>query len=247
MQADPGKRELIVSKVWLQAAIVVFLFGFFVLGLLAYRTYTSDPPIPERVVDPAGRVIFTADDIRDGQRVFLRNGLMEYGSIFGHGAYLGPDFTNDYLHRAALSVRGQYREAGSDRAQVRTISDFQANRYDGETKDLTYTAAQARAFADLRRHYADFFGEPTTKFGLKPEAITDPAKIDDLTAFFSWSAWAAAARRPGHNYSYTNNWPPEKLVETRAPSRNRDRLSECTARPVDGRRRRSRWPACRSP
>ncbi len=213
MQANPGKRELIVSKVWLQAAVVVFLVGFFVLGLLAYRTYTSDPPIPQRVVDPAGGVVFTSDDIREGQRTFLRNGLMEYGSIFGHGAYLGPDFTDDYLHRAALSVRRQYREAGSDRAQVRTISDFQTNRYDSDTKDLTYTAAQAVAFAELRRHYAAFFGEPSTKFGLKPDAITDPDKINDLTAFFSWSAWAASARRPGHNYSYTNNWPPEKLVD----------------------------------
>jgi nitric oxide reductase subunit B len=138
---------------------------------------------------------------------------MEYGSIFGHGAYLGPDFTDDYLHRAALEVRREYRVAGSERAQVRTIADFQRNRYDGDTKILIYSAAQANALEALRRHYAEYFGEPSTKFGLKPDAITDPAKIHDLTAFFSWSAWAASARRPGHNYSYTNNWPPEKLVD----------------------------------
>jgi len=138
---------------------------------------------------------------------------MEYGSIYGHGAYLGPDFTADYLHRAALRVRSEYRGAGPDRAQLRTISDFQRNRYESETETLPYTAAQANAFRGLRRHYADFFGEPTTKHGLKPEAITDPDKVHDLTAFFSWSAWTAAARRPGHNYSYTNNWPPEELVD----------------------------------
>ena len=33
--------------------------------------------------------------------MFLNNGLMEYGSVLGHGAYLGPDYTADYLRRAA--------------------------------------------------------------------------------------------------------------------------------------------------
>jgi nitric oxide reductase subunit B len=164
------------------------------------------------VVDPAGRVIFTHDDVRDGQRVFLRNGLMQYGSVFGHGAYLGPDYTDDYLHRAALDVRRRYRDQGADAAAARTISDFQTNRYDPDTGTITYTAAQAAAFETLRRHYAAYFGEPSTRFGLRPEAITDPEKIRQLTAFFSWTAWAAAARRPGHDYSYTNNWPPEDVV-----------------------------------
>ena len=94
-----GKRELLVSRTWIQVAGFVVLVGFFVLVLLAYRTYQSDPPIPDQVVDPSGQVLFTGDDVREGQEVFLHHGLMEYGSIFGHGAYLGPDFTDDYLHR----------------------------------------------------------------------------------------------------------------------------------------------------
>ena len=61
-----GKRELLVSRTWLQVAGLVILAGFFVLGLLAYRTYQSDPPIPDRVVDPSGQTVFTGDDIRDG-------------------------------------------------------------------------------------------------------------------------------------------------------------------------------------
>ena len=77
------------------------LFGFFVMGLLAYYTYTDEPPIPAKVVDANGQVLFTGKDIIAGQEIFLKNGLMEYGSIFGHGAWLGPDYTADYLHRAA--------------------------------------------------------------------------------------------------------------------------------------------------
>jgi nitric oxide reductase subunit B len=212
MERSP-RRELLVSKGWLQAVALVVLFGFFVLGLLAYRTYTEQPPIPERVVDPDGQTIFTRDDVMDGQEVFLRNGLMEYGSIFGHGAYLGPDYTAEYLHNAALFVRDSYGGADSDRARTRTIDDFQINRYDAGTDRLEYTTAQAAAFYALRIRYRRFFANPTTEFGLRPRAIDDANEIHDLTAFFSWSAWAAAARRPGHNYSYTNSWPPEPLVD----------------------------------
>ena len=39
-----GRRELLVSKTWLQVAGLVVVVGFFVLVLLAYRTYRSDPP-----------------------------------------------------------------------------------------------------------------------------------------------------------------------------------------------------------
>ena len=70
--------------------------------LLAYRTYQSDPPIPDRAVDPSGGTVFTGDDILDGQELFLTYGLMQFGTVYGHGAYLGPDFTADYLHRMAL-------------------------------------------------------------------------------------------------------------------------------------------------
>ncbi len=206
------KRGLIVSSKWGQAVVIVFLFGFFVMGLLAYRTYTSEPPIPAKVVDPSGQVLFTRAEIIRGQETFLKNGLMEYGSIFGHGAYLGPDFTADYLHRAALIVREHYGGAASDRARAETVRDFKTNRYDAKTGTLEYTTAEATAFRQLVTHYRDFFSQPTTRFGLRPTAITNPQQIYDLTAFFSWSAWASAALRPGFEYSYTNNWPPESLV-----------------------------------
>lgn len=211
-----GKRALLVGRGWVQATAIVFLFGFLILGLLAYRTYTDEPPIPVQVVDPAGNVVFTGADVTHGQEVFLRNGLMEYGSIFGHGAYLGPDFTADYLHRAAVIVTDYYGTAQSDRAKEQTITDFKTNRYDSATGNLTYTAAQAAAFQKLEAHYREFFSQPTAKVGLRPNAITDPNEVRELTAFFSWSAWAATALRPGLGHSYTNNWPPEPLVGNHA-------------------------------
>src|SRR5215210_7007440 len=136
MVEGPGRRELLVSRGWVQAVALVVLFGFFVLGFLAYRTYTGQPPIPDRVVDAEGNVVYTGEDVTAGQEVFLRNGIMEYGSIFGHGAYLGPDYTADYLRRSALSVRDSYGGEESDSAATRTVEDFKENHYDPETGTL---------------------------------------------------------------------------------------------------------------
>ena len=128
--ATTGRREFLISKGWLQAVALVVLFGFFVLGLLAYRTYQAQPPIPERVLDGQGNVLFTGKDVSQGQQVFLNNGLMEYGSVFGHGAYLGPDYTADYLRRSSDLVRDSYGGASSDAAVQKTIEDLRTNRYD---------------------------------------------------------------------------------------------------------------------
>jgi nitric oxide reductase subunit B len=213
---ESAQRGLLISKSWIQAVVIVVVCGFLILGILAYRTYTDEPPIPSQVVDQNRQVLFTGSDVIAGQEVFLRNGLMEYGSIFGHGAYLGPDFTADYLHRAALIAVDHYGGSSSEAATLQTIADFKTNRYESLEGVLTYTAAQAEAFRKLDVYYAGFLGTPTSKYGLRPSSITDPEQIRQLTAFFSWSAWAASTLRPNLAYSYTNNWPPEPLVDNHA-------------------------------
>jgi nitric oxide reductase subunit B len=206
------RRTLMVGKGWVQAVALVVIFGFFVMGILAYRTYTASMPQPDRVVTGSGEVLFTGEDITAGQEIFLARGLMQYGSIVGHGAYLGPDYTADYLRRATDFVETQLRNAGAQDPRQAVIEEFRTNRYDEATKTLTFTDNQAKAFEAVQEHYAQFFGEDSTRNGLVPNVITDPNEIRQLTAFFAWTAWAAAAERPGHSYSYTNNWPPEPRV-----------------------------------
>jgi len=208
----PARRGLLIGRGWVQAAGLVALAGFFVLVLVGWLTYQSRPPIPDRVISASGQPVFSGEDIRAGQDVFLRYGLMEYGSIFGHGAYLGPDFTADYLHRAAQIVQREYGGATSDTAAQRVRDEFRANRYDRTTQTLTVSDAQAAAFTELTSYYASQFGSRAVKNGLSPRAITNPVQVRQVTSYFAWSAWAAAAKRPGKNYSYTNNWPPEPLV-----------------------------------
>ncbi|MBX6383373.1 MAG: cbb3-type cytochrome c oxidase subunit I [Microbispora sp.] len=210
LPAAGTRRRVLVSRRWIQAAVLVAVFGFFVMGLLAFRTYTAGPPVPRLVVDESGRELFTGRDVAEGQKVFLANGLMQYGSVLGHGGYLGPDFTADYLRRAATAALRAH--GGGDRAREQVRQEFRANRYDPRSGVLTYTRAQADAFTALTRHYRDYFADPRTDKGLRPHAITDPRQIHQLTAFLSWTAWIASAERPGAGYSYTNNWPPEPLV-----------------------------------
>ena len=164
-----ARREFLISKGWIQAAVLVVLFGFFVLGLLAYRTYQAHPPVPARVVDANGHVLFTGKDISHGQQVFLHNGLMEYGSVFGHGAYLGPDYTADYLRRSSNLVRASFggprlrprRCRGRSRTCART-----ATTSDTGTLHLHRAAGgglpPARAATTAR-----FFSDPTTEHGLR--------------------------------------------------------------------------------
>ena len=90
-----------ISPWWRQAVILVMILGFTILTIVTVKTYNGAPPIPAQVVDSGGRVVFLEDDVNKGQEVFLKYGLMEHGTLWGHGAYLGPDYTAEYLHRLA--------------------------------------------------------------------------------------------------------------------------------------------------
>lgn len=210
MANDP-RRSMVISRLWLQGLILTFLFGFAVLGYLAIRVYQDHAPVPGKVVSETGPLILTSEDILLGQQAFLTYGLMEYGSVYGHGAYLGPDFTADYLHRQALEMQQFY--GGGDEAQKRVHKELQANRYDPATDTLTWTAGQIRAFEVLTGYYSkEVLDRQQSGAGLGPAAVPDPIEARRITAFFAWTAWTASARRPDRPYSYTNNWPPEALV-----------------------------------
>ena len=216
MQAE--RRPAMFARGWPQVAGLVAVIGFFVLILIGFITYQATPPIPDKAQTASGQVLYTGDDVTAGQGVFLGNGLMEFGTIYGQGAYLGPDFTADYLHRSAQIVHDAYAAKGLN-PDSGTVTEFRTNRYDASRGVLTVTDPQAAAFNQLVTYYAGFFGNPNGDNGLRPKAITDPTQIRQLTAYFAWTAWTAAAERPGKDYSYTNNWPGETLVQN-APSGN---------------------------
>ena len=116
---EQSSSRMLISSLWFQVALITFLFGFAVLGYLAYRLSWDQPPIPECALDETGLVVFNRSNVMRGQHVFQKYGLMQHGSIFGHGAYLGTDFTAQYLHRAAEEMlRFHSRKLGPGAAQA---------------------------------------------------------------------------------------------------------------------------------
>ncbi|MGI5863690.1 MAG: nitric-oxide reductase large subunit [Myxococcales bacterium] len=209
-----ARKKMDVSPAWLWTALLTFGVGFSVLIYLAFAVNRGAPPIPDRVLTENGEVLFTGDDVMRGQHVFQKFGLMQYGTIFGHGAYLGPDFTAEYLHAAAVTMLNLY-SGGADptpevRARVR--DELKANTYFPEAGTLVFTRGQQAAFEERVAHYQRLFANPAKNKGLRLPRIPNPEDVRKLTAFFAWAAWAASATRPGSAYSYTNNWPPEYLA-----------------------------------
>ena len=140
-----AKKMMPISSRWFQGAIVTYLIGFTVLGILAYLVYRDQPPLPARVM-AGDKAVFTRDDIMSGMNVFQRNGLMEYGSIYGHGAYLGPDFTAEYLHKTAefLAKRYQGAPVSGVSARDRVAAELHENTYNPIGRYAALERAESR-------------------------------------------------------------------------------------------------------
>ena len=213
-----------LSPLWKHALLLTMVCGFTILIWLSARTYRDAPPIPDRVVTPSGETLFTGGDIRVGQQVFLKYGLMENGTVWGHGAYFGPDFSAEYLHALAVCTAdvlaaGRYSRFFAELAteeQGRINADVQQllkeNRYDAGTRRLTFTEPESKSYRQQVVKWEHYFSQTSTSAGLPVNYINDPDELRTLTAFFAWTAWASVARRPGKPYSYTNNFPYDPLV-----------------------------------
>jgi nitric oxide reductase subunit B len=213
-----------ISPWWRRSVIIVLVIGFAVLIWMAIRAHQDAPPIPEKVTGPSGETVFTRDEILAGQEVFLKYGLMENGTIWGHGAYLGPDFSAEYLHTLAIDARDHFAKqyyqrewpslSSSERAAIggEVQQLLKQNRYHQQTHTLIFTAPETVSYRNQIGKWTEYFSQPTLNRGLLIKHIQDPKEIEQLTAFFAWTAWASAANRPGRTFSYTNNFPYDPMV-----------------------------------
>ena len=90
-----------MKKLWL-IFIAIFVFSFAILGWVGTEIFRQAPPIPREVVTTEGQVLIGPEEISNGQNVWQAMGGMESGSIWGHGSYVAPDWSADYLHREAV-------------------------------------------------------------------------------------------------------------------------------------------------
>src|SRR3569832_1609533 len=198
------------QRLWRWLALV-FVLSF---GALGWLGYLQAPPIPALVATPSGEVLFTGDQIRFGQQVWLAAGGQQQGTVWGHGAYVAPDWSAAWLHREALALR-----------EAKTMSDdalkteMRRNTYDAATDTVTVSDARASAIRAVQRHYTTLFGDDASlaklrdQYAMRTGEVPDAKDRDALAAFFFWSAWAAATDRPNEpGTSSTSNWPHEPLV-----------------------------------
>src|SRR6188768_2721444 len=90
-------------KLW-QGLAFIFFVSFAVLGWLGREIYLAAPPIAE-VKTTEGTLLYSADDIREGQRAWLAAGGQQLGTVWGHGSYVAPDWSADWLHREVTAYR----------------------------------------------------------------------------------------------------------------------------------------------
>src|SRR5659263_299396 len=91
------------KKLWL-GFLAVMTISFAILLYYGYEIYRQAPPIPDKVVTADGSVLFTGQDIKDGQNVWQSMGGQEMGTVWGHGAYQAPDWSADWLHKEAVFI-----------------------------------------------------------------------------------------------------------------------------------------------
>lgn len=219
-------------RLWLGLALVV-LGSFSVLGYFGRELYRQAPPIPQRVVTTAGTVVFTSQDIKDGQNVWQSMGGQEVGTVWGHGAYIAPDWSADWLHRESSWIlnqwaqkdHGQPFEKLSTEAQAglkaRLKDELRTNTYNPATGDLVISPVRTEAIKAVGAHYASLFGsDPALSklryaYAIPANTIQDAGRQAKMNAFFFWASWACATNRPNAAVTYTNNWPAEDLIGNR--------------------------------
>ncbi len=220
------------TRLW-WALTFVIAGSLAVLGYYGIEIYQKAPPIPNRVVSTDGTTLFTKEQIQNGQNVWQSIGGQEVGSVWGHGAYVAPDWSADWLHRELTTILDRWANAEFKKSyaelddptkaslRARLKKEIRTNTYDAQTGDITVSPVRAEAIKAVASHYVALFGGDTNlhklrdAYAIPANALKDPERKQALTAFFFWAAWACGTDRPHANITYTHNWPAEELIDNK--------------------------------
>lgn len=216
-------------RLWI-VLTVILLVSFSILLLMGREIHRVAPPLPDVVVTTRGDLVYGKQDIQEGRQVWQSMGGQQIGSIWGHGGYLAPDWSADWLHREALALLDIWAlsehgltfdeldtevQAGLER---RLQTELRKNTFSAADNRITISPDRAAAIAAVAGHYDSLFSSDPDlaalreNYALHENPIPDQQRREKLSAFFFWTAWAAVTERPGGNVSYTGNWPADELV-----------------------------------
>ncbi len=207
---------LLNPKNWWLPLLVIFVVSAAGVLMIGVHTYTEAPPIPT-YVSSKNETVFSKEDVLDGQAIFQKYALMNYGSMFGDGANRGPDYTAEALHQLTVYMNTFHQSkikndptADLQKKGVAELvkAEIKNNSYTENTNQVVLTDAQVYAATELVKYYKGIFTDAASAGSFKPAGyITDAGEIRSLTSFFFWGAWVCGVERPGEKYSYTHNWP----------------------------------------
>lgn len=214
-----GLNYFMQTKNWWGPLLFIFIISLAGVGMIGFQTYNDAPPMTG-FQTMSGENLITKTTIEEGQEVFHKYALMEYGSYFGDGAQRGPDYTAEALHQIVLMM-SDYRAREFEKENDRELSEMELkvikenikeeikeNRYDEKENIVMLTDAQAYALKGLRTYYTNIFIDANTDKSFPPLGyISDRQEVSRLSDFFFWGAWVCAVKRPGSEFSYTHNWP----------------------------------------
>ncbi|WP_133405379.1 nitric-oxide reductase large subunit [Parashewanella tropica] len=210
------------------ALLMVLVASFTVLLSLGSDIYREKPPIPEAYTDSQGQVVYSKNDVEQGQLVWRSMGGHQLGSIWGHGSYVAPDWTADWLHREAqawlnITANQEYSKdfsllSSSQQAGLEQLlrEDIRKNTIeeDGNGREFVRLSdTRIKAIQQVQKHYVSLFGDDPAlqplreQYAMKEGTVNTAENRQKLSAFIFWGAWAAITERPGLDHTYTNNWP----------------------------------------
>ncbi|MTI64042.1 nitric-oxide reductase large subunit [Methylophaga sp.] len=225
-----------VKKLWLFLALLLVV-SFAVLIWSGNQIYQKAPPMPDKVVSSNGELIYSRDEIERGRQVWQSFGGMQLGSIWGHGGYVAPDWSADWMHREMIALLDIWasREYGLDSYELasteqqaalegRLKSRVRNNSYNPDTGVITLSEDRRQAISQVAGHYQSLFSDdPATAelreaYAMKDNTVATAENRRVLSAFFWWTGWATMTNRVDDDTTYTNNWPSEPLIGNEPPA-----------------------------
>ena len=181
------------------------------------------PPIAKVVTSQSGEVLYTYDDVVQGKGYFQQFDLMDYGTMLGMGAYMGPDFSTEFMHKRAEFLYDYFAKqkfgkfttnlSKTELAVVKamTIADFKEKttlKEDG----TTYTDASTLAYKANVDYLVKFLVNGDASRAWRGGVIHEDEAVK-IAAFVDWSQMVASSLRPNTDRTWSNNWPAEPMID----------------------------------
>lgn len=219
-EAELGKDRTVRALKWALFITLVVTVGILIYGTLA--TYRYAPRKPDRFLTDGGQTVMTTNDIVQGQAAFQKADLMDYGSLFGMGSYYGEDYTASFLTALGRQVNDALARtqtgkpfAQLDAAQQYSVRKRMQHMLQGirlDQKQVRLAPALVTAVSAIKARAMQELQHDQANAGWTRAESLSPEEVDKLADFLIYSAFTTIARRPGSDYSYTNNWPYEPSV-----------------------------------